>query len=370
LPNRERKLPVVKSLWKEVRGPSAGLVQRHYVAARQEQFLRGNPTLVDQVREVFKNIPALRTADFDDAYARIRDNLQSAELTINLKAEDWFGEDKIETTLRYDSYSQMYERSVGDSGQPFLKDSQFNTGEERAKVDDAITFPAGWSQGNGAAPRNRSHAGLQNAMVSTDRWKQSPSGLKPGAPSGERIMNQMAFGGRAPMLNRDGTKYEFDDKGVTRSGVQSQNPHFNPATKQVFAALNYGKRPHGSSIHYGDSFLIFDDRLKVNAMYYPGDTFGLPLDTSTQTPFQMLGAILLHANNVLRREIVASCYNNQRLEDSSDGADLLEAHLFEKISYHKHLKAVCIPVRYRGSKVHNGAKRFASKFGVELRLVS
>jgi hypothetical protein len=161
----------------------------------------------------------------------------------------------------------------------------------------------------------------------------------------------MEFGAQKQMLNKDGTKYSFDDNGRTRSGVESTNKRFNPKTKQVFAALNYARRPHGSSTFYGDGFLILSDKLKVNAMYYPGDTFALPEeDTSTQVAYGVLGTIIAYANNPkLREAIIKSCYLEASLGDSDQGYDLLEAHVFDKISFRKHLKSVCIPIRYRGT---------------------
>jgi hypothetical protein len=80
--------------------------------------------------------------DWRKAYDKITAKLQSSELTINFRPEDWFAPDKIATTLKYDTYSQMYERSVGDQGENFLKDTKVNSGAERARIDDAITFPA------------------------------------------------------------------------------------------------------------------------------------------------------------------------------------------------------------------------------------
>jgi len=209
-----------------------------------------------------------------------------------------------------------------------------------------VTFPAQWAGNNANQPQR---------------------GLRPGTPSPQRMLNQMQFGAQTPKINQD----LWSDEYGHQTGVESLNPRFNPKTKQVFAALNYGRRPHGSSVTYGKSYLQLAEKLKVNALYYPGDTFTLPEDTSTQVAYGILGAVLAHAGNPqLRRDIVKSCYLSMALPDTKNAELLLEAHLFTAIIFREHLLAVFLPAERRGSSIHSNAKRFAAKYNVKVVLTS
>lgn len=136
------------------------------------------------------------------------------------------------------------------------------------RVNDAVTFPAAWAAQ--AAPVQR--------------------GLRPGQQSGARIQNQMAFGQQTAVTKKVPNIPMFGEGDVDQLvGVESANPYFNPKRKQIFAALNYGRRPHGSSLQYGNCHLVLNPGLKVNAPYCGADTFFLnQQDTSAQMPYQML----------------------------------------------------------------------------------
>ena len=166
----------------------------------------------------------------------------------------------------------------------------------------------------------------------------------------------------------------FDDGSGTKTeliGVESLNKQFNPKTKQVFAALNYGRREHGSSTQYGDCYLVLHDRLKVNALYFGGDTFILEAQGRLdQTPYGMLGAVIAHAHPCLVTAIIDSCYQGRTLTDcsSAEMTDLLlEAHVFSALPFSNNLVYVCLPSRYRGSVIGTNADKFAKKHGAKVR---
>lgn len=210
----------------------------------------------------------LKGGQWLDVYRKINKNLQEAELTINFTGESWFSTENL-----YPSYTQMYERSSAPTASCCSRATSSIPPTCVARGDDAVAFPEAWNA-PAAAPQR---------------------GLRPGMQSGQRIKAQMAFGAQ--------TRHEYVVKsqeggGETRQliGVSSTNRQFNPKTKQIFAALNYGRRPHGSSTCYGDCFLVQHPRLKTNALYFGGDPF-VPeaKNRPDQTPYGMLGSVAAHA---------------------------------------------------------------------------
>lgn len=334
------------SLWQKVTGPSAGLVQQHYTAARVDDLKRRNPALEQQLAKVLSEHPALahlklKGDKYLDVYSKINRSLQAADMTINFKAESWFA-----TENNYDSYTQMYERS----GKTLLSDA-LNPADVRARVDDAVTFPAAWTAGAPTAQR----------------------GLRPGQQSGARIQNQMAFGQQTRVTQKVPGNPMFGDGEVDQLiGVQSANPHFNPKTKQIFAALNYGRRPHGSSLQYGNCHLVLHPKLKVNAMYYGSDTFFLnKQETSAQMPYQMLAGVLAYAKPNMVSAIIQSCLQGASLTDlttSTIGSEalLLEGHIFGALPFKGNLAAVCMAVNHKGTDIGKNAVKFAAKHGAKL----
>jgi hypothetical protein len=288
----------------------------------------------------------------NDAYDKLNAILQSRDLTINLKACSWFIKENP-----YTSYAQMYELAIDkNTGEMILdKDSDPNNPpDERARVDDLVTFPQNW-QGTGGNPTQR---GLD------PRFK----------PSTQRILGRMQTG----PLNE-----------VSPGKFKSPNALFNPKTKQAFAALNYGQRRHGSSIFYGKSYFVLKPELKVNAIYFPADTFVLE-GANMQVSYHHLASILLKTkqmNMVMFRQIISSCLDGQRLEDTSDGADLIEAHIFEKIQFASHISKLYLSLdpgdvkkekwgadsntkiqkpmnTLELQKVRQNAQKFCNKFGI------
>lgn len=334
------------NLWQKVTGPSAGLVQQHYTAARADDLKRRNPALEQQLAKVLTEHPALAHLKLKgdkwlEVYRTINRSLQAADLTINFKAASWFTTENL-----YDSYTQMYERS----GKTLMSDA-LNPADVRARVDDAVTFPAAWSAG--APPAQR--------------------GLRPGQQSGQRIQNQMAFGQQTRVTAKVKANPMFGDGEVdSLVGVQSANPYFNPKTKQIFAALNYGRRPHGSSLQYGNCHLVLNPGLKVNALYYGTDTFFLgKQDTSAQMPYQMLAGVLSYAKPNMVTAIIQSCFQGARLSDltgSTIGGEalLLEGHVFGALPFKNNIAEVCMPVEHKGTDIGKNAIKFAAKHGAKL----
>jgi hypothetical protein len=322
---------------KQALGPSAGLVQQHFVQARLEQLYRRDKELEKRLAHLITNHPRLAGLklsgkDWLKVYGKITENLQAADLTINFNAKAWFAAENT-----YDSYTQTYERSVGADGRLLLKDTDVNAATDRADVDDKVTFPAP-RPGHPAAPRR---------------------GLMPGVQSMDRIAAQMRFGAQTKV-----TITHADGKVV--KGVQSQNPHFNPKTKQIFAALNYGRRPHGSCGFYGSSYMVLHPRFKVNAIYFPSDTFLLEKKGATvQVGYSMLGAILDYADTMMREDIIRSCYFGQSLNDTEDANLLLEGHIFSALPFAGNLESIHVAAQPDSVYAAN-ARKFAAKHQARL----
>jgi hypothetical protein len=325
-------------IWTKVTGPSAGLVQQHYVEARKEALYRRDKDLEAKVKEVLRNHSLLQGIKMSgdkwlDVYRKISSNLQSADLTINFNAASWFS-----TENHYDTYAQQYERSQRDASgaATFQGDILNNPADKRAAADDRVTF---------------------KNLRRRDPPPEPRRGLMPGRQGIERIKEQMKFRPSAPTIDQSAQKTE----------VVSKNPHFNPKTKQVFAALNFGRRPHGSNTYYGTSHFVLSPKLKVNALYYPGDTFYLP-DASSQLAYHVIGAIVAYAKpGGLLDAIIKSCYFGTRLEDARDPMMMIEAHLFTELRFSGHVETMVLDAPF-GSTIHENAKKFARKHNIRLIL--
>ena len=74
------------SLWQRVTGPSAGLVQQHYTAARADDLKRRNPALEQQLAKVLSEHSALahlklKGDKYLEVYRTNNRGLQAADLT-------------------------------------------------------------------------------------------------------------------------------------------------------------------------------------------------------------------------------------------------------------------------------------------------
>jgi hypothetical protein len=308
--------------WIAKTSPSAHLVQKQYVETRLEELEAnrkpGRKAALDVLHAMLlakaplnkkpKKIPFKELLRVYDAIER---NLQSAELTVNFKCETWFMDENP-----YDTYTQMYQRAV-EGNRMVLRNTDVNNADDRALADNAITFPTSWQRGQ--APLQR--------------------GLRPGRQSPERIQRQMDTGPLVPI-------HKPEDLPAFLAG----NPHFNPHTKQVFLALNYGRRPHGSSINYGYSHFVAKGDLKAKCFYYAQDTFmrakkGVDAG-SIQVPYDELAALLEgNGDPHLQEAIFASCYEGKMLEDEVKTLCkyyLVEAHHFGEMTFGEHVDYMVI----------------------------
>ena len=147
--------------------------------------------------------------------------------------------------------------------------------------------------------------------------------------------------------------------------ARSQNPYFNPKTKQVFAGLNYARRPHGSNIDYGTSHLVLHDKFKVNAVYFGGDTFFDHKDASKQAAFGTLGALVAWADPSLLGEIIRSCYQGGMLGDTTNPKLLIEGHIFSELPFAGNITTIYLDAAAH-SEIHNNARKFATKHDAKL----
>ena len=332
--------------------PSARVVQHHFVNARVNEINKGSGSkLKTDTIQAFRTDPILQArlkgysgakkdAYCADAYERLTKILQSRYLTINLKSASWFTKENP-----YDSYAQMYQRAMA-GGRMILDDSdQLNPAEIRVAADDRVTFPTHWAGAQGPAQR----------------------GLRPGNQSPQAIMSRMMAGKKLVPIGGD-TKGVLNQMPRTESelvGYESPNIRFDPKSKQVFAALNYGRRPHGSSTQYGNSYLVLNPKLKVDAVYFPEDTFYIP-GADSQVSFQTLGAVFLKAKPGMRGEIINSCFDGVRLPDTSLGAELMEAHIFQPVTFASDVVELRLEPSSPGI-MHN-AKTFCKKWGIKLSI--
>ena len=328
--------------WKSVSGPSAGLVQQHFVESRQEALYRRNKDLeklVKQALTTHKSLASLKLSGdkWLPVYEKINRNLQAADLTINFNAASWFAQEN-----KYETYAQAYERSGRDAqGIATLKGDRLNPAIVRADVDDRVTFP-------------RPVAGAATPMPQR--------GLTPGRQGQARVEAYMKFDPK--LANADGTPLDRLKAPV----AHSQNRHFDAKTRQVFAALNYGRRPHGSSYEYGGSHMVLNDKFKVNALYFGGDTFYIKDAAAKQTAYHTLGALVAWADDALLTDIIRSCYAGTRLPDTKDFRLLLEGHIFAEVAFSGGISTIFLDAPAQ-SVYHVNAKTFAAKHGARLVLV-
>lgn len=308
---------------------SKGLaIQAEYAAKRKRALNRRDEekirlTSLEITRMATKHnvwLDTLKRGDvpgWEVVYDRIIANLQASELTINLAAESWFGAEN-----RYETYATTYQKNLADKGGQKVLKTQYkpdnSVGQDanivsedadiRLYADEKVTLPEKWKTASRLHPQRRR---LQKAMSTT--------------------------GGKAV---DDLSKVDLDGGKV---GYAIDNRKFNPNAKQVFAALNYGKRASGSSVHYGYSFISLKSSLKNKAIYFPGDTFAVCAYQNAvdrQCTFETLGAVLAYSGYSLSEAIWKSCYDGIVLGETRDADLLLEAHIFEEVRMDQHVEAL------------------------------
>ena len=331
------------------------MVQHHYVRAQLRNINAGPSSnkLIDETLEALKhynpNGKSCTPVQLLQGFAGMTSKLQQCNLAINFSAEGFFSA-KNESK----SYQQMYERASDIGGRVQLAANANNPPDRRVMADDKATFAAGH--------KSAAWGGVQRAM------------------------NPLHVGF---MKTSNGTNHETQTASELRQddgSVHIQNPFFNPKTKQVFAALNYGKQPHGPAPRYGMSYFVLSKKFKTNAIYFAGDTFlhefGHRVTANDQVSFDLLGAIYAKAakkNPTLREALDKVCFFGQTLPDSMDDCEkqLIEAHLFEPLMFtggierihlsRKPLKAANPSLDgQRWEEIKRNAKEFAVKHGAQL----
>ena len=178
-------------------------------------------------------------------------------------------------------------------------------------------------------------------------------------------------------------------------GATTPKAAYNRDTKRVFAALNYGRNPHGPALRYGMSHFVLNKNFKANALYYAGNTFLKEAEhicsTTDHLSFDSLGALYGMAdkkNHVLRDALEAACFDRQSLPDNVplSGEQIIEAHLSDPLMFAGGLEAIYLspkpipevdkvrqgPSLYgkAWTDVQDNARDFAWKFGAELFILS
>ena len=300
--------------------PSSKSIQSDYIKKRQRALYANDPAKTERVQKKIEDLMQRKRCfgtDWYDAYLRIHARLQSASLTINFDAYKWF-----QNVNMYKTYAQTYERAA-TGGQLALKDDKFNPAITRAVVDDAVTLPEEWAHAHPFSERRR----LYNALNVT------------GAVKGGNLQSAVQAAGVGAKV----PKVQHVDPNDTDKGITTTNKYFKPRAKQVFAALNYGRRPHGSSTTYGFSHLILNPRLKLDALYYPEDTFNIgKLGTTSQATFNTIGAVIDRAGEFILDDIWSSCFVGHSLEDTDEPIKLLEAHVFKNVKVNQDVEALVL----------------------------
>jgi hypothetical protein len=281
--------------------PTEKSIQKEYVEKRKRALFANDSAKTEAVK---KKIEVLHErynvkADWHDTYLKIHRSLKASDLTINFDALSWFSQEN-----NYGTYAQMYERATKD-GKMTLKGDKLNPALSRAVVDDLVTIPDDWAQAHRFSQRRR----LRDALHATGANRSATGSL---ANPGEALRPTM--------------------KGDETAGYTTTNKLFMPKAKQVFAALNYGRRDHGSTTEYGFSHLVLRPTLKDNAFYYAGDTFfGAGKGAAQQATLNTIGALLEKSSRMFDDELWPACYSGLRRADTSNGDFLLEAHIFKEL---------------------------------------
>jgi len=328
--NVGEKKPILEESEK-LQNVQAEVVKHHYVRAqlREINTRKSDGLIYAAVKTLQYSLSQGPNYTWDDLVQRYIDmtkRLQEADLTINFRAEGFFREPNNST-----SYGQMYERAVEDEQIRLTeKLGDLNPVRTRVLADEHALFQDHMAGGQ--------FEGMRRVM-------DSP-------------LNRVSL-----------------EKGTAVFEVS--NPFFNPKSREVFAALNYGRRPHGATTKYGKSYFVLNPKFKTNAIYFAGDTFDydtLRVSANDQISYGLLGAIYAKAPLRLRQDLYRSCIWNQRLEDTEDGETLLEAHLFEKLSFPGNLQKIYLSrgemERDLWHTVLGNAKAFAKANGTKVKEIA
>jgi hypothetical protein len=344
--------------------PSAQVIQKHYVNARVHELNRDadrhrdetvHALLKDYGAQIKWQTRAKKLKYCGLAYDMLTSVLQQRDLTINLNAAVWFSQPNP-----YKTYAHMYERAMKGGGPMELTDAdELNPANQRAWADDRITFPEHWADKTSPAHRGLDPRATQSGQAISNRMLTGTAIPSSGTILAPKDVLQKTRRFEGPITARADT-FQIDPLAV----FTSKNPKLNPKAKQVFAALNYGRRTHGSSHQYGWSHLVLKANLKVDAIYFPGDTFYIP-GADHQATFKTLGKLYLNAGVDLRALLVQSCLQGMQLGDNKEAMYLVEAHIFQEVRFDSHVKALRLEATTDQTIVAN-AQKFCDKWGFPL----
>jgi hypothetical protein len=305
----------------------------HQFARSEVRSLDANEdAFYEQVRDRLWKLPEFKRSSFDEmdnVIGRLTARLQEADLTINFDATKWFS-----TPNEYKSYFQMYasrvyvEKDAGGNTElrmPADKLGTLNPTGVRARADETVTF--------GANITSPDRSGIARLMR-TGKVAMPPDPAK---------------------------------KGAKKNYFTIENGQFNQHARQIFAALNYGRRPGGSSTAYGKSVLILKAALKRNAIFYMGDTFDL--DASHRLTYGTLAGAFLHAPDDVLTDLLDSCFRVVPLKNTEDAHRLLEAHIFEPVTFAHDVARIRIARSEATEAVLANAKAFKRKNNIRIWVV-
>jgi hypothetical protein len=334
---------------------SAKNIQRDYVAKRLRALHKPSAENAAKATAVENKVKALMsrhsaTGDWHDYYAFICQELQDRDLTINFDANRWFSQ-----LNPYPHYDQVYQRARGADRSMLLKDDDpANPPVKRTLADDWVTLPDEWANAHPSSERYRLYNALYTTGTQVGKWAHA----RPNTPT----LKEAADAG-------DGIKRYY-----------TTNPNFKPKAKQVFAALNYGKRPNGSCTFYGYSFLKLKRSLNETALYYPADTFNvMKLGTKSQASYHTIGALLEYATDTMADAIWETCMKGLSLSSTDDTKLLMEGHIFKRLKMNKHVAEIVLSRQEKGTgtsysdadwrKVCTNAQEWSQRNGVPLSYV-
>ena len=228
--------------------PSSKSIQKEYVDKRMRQLKRETSADSPKIRELILRLQAKHHVNptlmpWTKTYTRLLMAMSMGDLTINLDAGDWFMK---ATPNTFATYKQTYERAQQPGGALALRDDEHNKAINRTIADDLTTLPDEWANAHRFSQRKRLYKAL-NASGADASMAGSVKDMK----------SNLLTKHPGLTLAGDGTH-----------GVDTTNQRFKPKAKEVFAALNYARRLHGSNTTYGFSYLVLNPEFKRRALYY------------------------------------------------------------------------------------------------------
>jgi hypothetical protein len=248
--------------------------------------------------------------------------LQTADLTINFKAKTWF-----KNPNNCNNYLQIYEKNTtihgedGEEKEMRLKGNENNKPAVRDAADTRIMF-----------------------------------GPNITSPEMQGLARTMHTGGVESVPNEKDT-------------VKILNGQFNPKSRQVFAGLNDGRRPHGSAPQYGQDGLILHDHLKKDALYYMGDSFEENVTYDKARTHGLLFGVILDASERAGSDLLNSCLRVMKLQDTEHHEHLLEAHVYGGVNFSSDVKEMIIHDDRLSEEEKRNAHDFADRNNIKLTIV-